>query len=101
MGADSRWHANVHRFERRQVGLVRPGDGRDPNTDPWADPGTIHIIGPAEARALAAELIAAADEIEREPVTLCPCGKPATCRDSMDTPLCDACFDALPEVSDV
>lgn len=64
--ADHNWHAKVYRPERGQVGLVEPGDGR-PASDPWADPGCIHIIGPAEARALAAELIAAADAVEEVP----------------------------------
>ena len=63
MASDRRWHASVLHAGRGQVGLVRPGDGRDPNTDPWADPGTIYSISPAEARALAAELKAAADAI--------------------------------------
>lgn len=58
-----RWTAEVYRADRGQVGLRRPGDGR-PDSDPWADHGCIYIIDPAEARALAAQLLAAADTIE-------------------------------------
>lgn len=57
-----RWTAEAYRADRSQVGLRRPGDGR-PDSDPSADPGTIHVIGAEEARALGEALIAAADAV--------------------------------------
>lgn len=57
-----RWTAEVYRADRSQVGLRRPGDGRS-QSDPFADPGCLYIIGPDEARALGEALIAAADAV--------------------------------------
>lgn len=50
--------------ERSTVALVQPGDGRDPDKDPFAQGPVLHLMSPASARTLAADLLRAADEVE-------------------------------------
>lgn len=72
--------------DRSRVILVRPGDGRDPEKEPWADVGTRYSFSVAEARALAASLIAAADAVEPSAERSC-----FTCRFCPSDPGGDIC----------
>lgn len=57
-------HHRTDKSERSSVALVQPGDGRDPDKDPFAQGPVMHLMSPATARALAAELIRAADDVD-------------------------------------
>lgn len=62
----TRWRAEPHRPNRKEVALIRPGDGR-PDSDPWADPGCAYIFTAEQAREIARQLISAADAVEKMP----------------------------------